>query len=90
MTIEKRLIKLEEEIEEIKEINHELTASNQRLAMLLDRMDQRLSYYEKLKQHAVASHGELLNTFGIMSQQRQQEHELIEDPPVNGLIKSTS
>ncbi|KTD63642.1 coiled-coil protein [Legionella santicrucis] len=89
MTIEKRLVELEEEIETIKEMSHLLAANNERLEMLLERMDQRLSDYEKSKQQTVVNHGELLNAFGIMHQQKQQEHEFIEDAPVNSLIKST-
>ncbi|KTC84793.1 hypothetical protein [Legionella cincinnatiensis] len=89
MTLEKRLVELEEEIETIKEMSHLLAANNQRLEMLLERMDQQLSHYEKTKQQAAMNYGELLHAFGIMNQQKQQEQEFVEDAPVDNLIKST-
>lgn len=89
MTIEKRLIELEEEIETIKEMSHLLAENIKNSEMLLERMAKRLSHYEKAKQQAAMNHGELLNAFGIMNQQKQQEHEFIDDTPVSSLIKST-
>ncbi|ARB93548.1 hypothetical protein [Legionella longbeachae] len=89
MTIEKRMIELEEEIESIKEMSHLLATNIKNSELLLERMAKRLSQYEKEKQQAAMNHGELLHAFGIMNQQKQQGHEFIDDTPVDNLIKST-
>ncbi|EEZ93817.1 hypothetical protein [Legionella longbeachae] len=50
MTIEKRMIELEEEIESIKEMSHLLATNIKNSELLLERMAKRLSQYEKEKQ----------------------------------------
>ncbi|CAM3076328.1 Uncharacterised protein [Legionella steigerwaltii] len=76
MTLEKRLTKLENEIEELKLDKLDLDGIYARMQALTEQMEKQLNQYENVINSAQAvnlNNGELLNRYGIMKPPRQQE-----------------
>lgn len=89
MSIEKRLTELESGLGEVKTMQSEFEKNNERLQMLLERMEWQLCYYENRKKETEINQAELLRAFGLMNQSKQSEHEPIEDSLNNSAIKSS-
>lgn len=73
--VEKKLIALENGVEEVKSMQAELSEKNDRLQFLIEQMERQLNQYERSmdsEQQTKVNNGELLSVHGIMKQPTQR------------------
>ncbi|QMT61136.1 hypothetical protein [Legionella sp. PC997] len=74
MKIKKRLIALENGMEDVKTIQLELAEKNTRLQLLIEQMEEELGKYEQTiikEESAKVNNAELLRAHGLMKQSKQ-------------------